>query len=102
MGETPEWPWYAPPGEPVRQDGRMTNAAEGMLHLLKAEPTLLPEAPPNATNHIEHRTSDEVHSCLRCGEPAQLAYVADTEIGPRWLDLCHACGHWLRTSLDEV
>ncbi|MGI5171893.1 hypothetical protein ACQEU3_46880 [Spirillospora sp. CA-253888] len=77
----------------------MTNVAEGMLHLLSAEPTLLPEAPPDAGALINRRTQDEIHACLRCGEQAQLAYVADTLIGPRWLDLCYPCGSWLRASV---
>ncbi len=77
------------------------NQADGMLHLLKAEPTLLPPAPADATGkHIEHRRHDEVHSCLRCGKRAGCAYIADMEIGKRWLDLCWDCDHWLRTSLD--
>lgn len=81
----------------------MTNPAEGMLHLLKAEPTLLPEAPDEATAaHITHRTHDESHECLRCGSRADIAFIAATEIGPRWLDLCASCEHWLRTSLSEV
>jgi hypothetical protein len=74
---------------------------EGLLHLLKAEPTLLPEAPPDAAARIEQRTHDEVHSCLRCGKRAQEAFVADTEIGPRWLDLCPECSHWLRITKTE-
>lgn len=78
-----------------------TSSASGMLHLLKAEPTLLPVAPPDASGaHIEHRRLDEVHACLRCGDAAACAFIAATEIGPRWLDLCHECTHWLRTSLD--
>jgi hypothetical protein len=80
----------------------MSNHAEGMLYLLKAEPTLLPEAPDHATGtDIEHRRHDEVHSCLRCGQPARCAYIADTAIGNRWLDLCAACDNWLRGSLSE-
>ncbi|MGH3376000.1 MAG: hypothetical protein ACRDP6_14775 [Actinoallomurus sp.] len=73
--------------------------AEGMLHLLKAEPTLLPEAPAAFTaRDVDHRRLDEVHPCLRCGKRAHLAYVAHTDIGPRWLDLCHPCGYWVRTT----
>lgn len=75
----------------------MTNAAEGMLHLLKAEPTLLPPTPEgDVAALIEHRRHDEVHACLRCGQRAAQAFVADTEIGRRWLDLCHPCTQWLR------
>jgi hypothetical protein len=71
-----------------------------MLYLLKAEPTLLPEALPDASAaHIDHRRLDEAHTCLRCGDPAACAFIAATHIGPRWLDLCHECTHWLRTSL---
>jgi hypothetical protein len=73
----------------------MTSVADGMLHLLAAEPSLLPVAPEGAWRLIEHRTKDEVHSCLRCGERAQAAYIAHTDAGNRWLDLCMACSHWL-------
>lgn len=82
----------------------MSTPAENFLHLLKAEPSLLPPAPPEAltdSRHIEHRRHDEVHTCLRCGKRAQVAYVADTQdAGPRWLDLCAACDYWLRTGTD--
>lgn len=72
--------------------------ADGMLHLLNAEPTLLPEAPANvAPRDIDHRRLDAIHTCLRCGKRAKVAYVARTDIGNRWLDLCAACDHWLRT-----
>lgn len=75
--------------------------ADGMLHLLKAEPTLLPEAPAGyTTQDMDRRRHDEIHPCLRCGQRAALAYVADTEIGPRWLDLCPPCGHWLTTTMS--
>ena len=77
--------------------GVSPSLVDGFLHLLKAEPTLLPEAPSEASAaHIDQRRLSETHSCLRCGESAQEAFVADTEIGPRWLDLCHACAGWLR------
>jgi hypothetical protein len=45
---------------------------------------------------ITHRTMDQVHPCLRCGQQAQLAYVAHTDKGPRWLDLCPPCGYAAR------
>jgi hypothetical protein len=74
--------------------------ADGMLYLLRANPTLLPEAPTNATGEqMEHRRHDEVHACLRCGQRAQCAFVAHTDIGNRWLDLCAACSHWLQANL---
>jgi hypothetical protein len=37
---------------------------------------------------IEHRAASGLHRCLRCGALAQLAFIADTKAGPRWLDLC--------------
>ena len=73
---------------------RMTN----LLTLVAAEPTLLSPAPELALTdgaHIERRSRDEVHTCLGCGNCAELAFVAGTRIGPRWLDLCHACAHQL-------
>jgi hypothetical protein len=66
--------------------------SEGMLHLLAAEPTLLEPAPVAATAaQIDHRRLDEIHACLRCPNRAQTAFVADTKLGPRWLDLCGDC-----------
>lgn len=86
----------------LRQELAAVSTAEGMLHLLAAEPTLLPEAPLNATaQQIDHRRLNETHPCLRCGQPAHLAYVAATKLGPRWLDLCMKCGRWLRTGLHQ-
>jgi hypothetical protein len=76
--------------------------ADALLHLLKAQPTLLPPAPADADGkHIEHRRQDEAHMCLKCGKRAQAALIAHTEIGPRWLDLCLDCFHWLKSSPDE-
>lgn len=77
---------------------------EGMLTLLAVEPTLLPPAPAHADGtHMEHRRRDEIHQCLRCGQRAACAYIAvskeQPEAGPRWLDLCPACDHWLRTNM---
>ncbi|MGP4092962.1 hypothetical protein [Nonomuraea sp. KM90] len=82
------------------------SAAEGMLTLLAVNPTLLPPAPEHADgSHIEHRQRDEIHPCLRCGQRAMCAYIARSktkpEAGPRWLDLCAACDHWVRTNLPE-
>jgi len=78
------------------------STASGFLHLLKAEPTLLPEAPAGAgAAQIEHRRRDEVHPCLRCGKRAGAAFVADTELGPRWLDLCPGCEGWLRSAIER-
>lgn len=76
------------------------NAADQMLYFLKANPTLLPPAPSgNLGPAIEYRRKDEIHSCLRCGDRAGVAYVAELEIGNRWLDLCPACEYWLRTEM---
>jgi hypothetical protein len=73
------------------------------LHLLRTEPTLMPWAPAgDPAVLISRRTHDEVHSCLRCGQCAQVAYVAATVLGPRWLDLCAACDHWFRCGMDVV
>jgi len=79
------------------------NDVAGMLHLLKAEPTLLHPAPVNYTaRDMEDRRHSGAHSCLRCGQSSQRAYVADTELGPRWLDLCAECDYWLRRGLDDL
>lgn len=76
-------------------------AADGFLYLLKAEPTLLPPAPDTTdTAAMEHRAHDEIHACLRCGKRAHCAIIASTEIGPRWLDLCFDCTHWLRVNVS--
>ena len=76
-----------------------TPSAEDMLRLLAAEPTLLPAAPDTDIGEaVEHRRRDEIHVCLRCGRRAQEALIAATRLGPRWLDLCAACSHWLRTT----
>jgi len=75
----------------------MDPAADGLLHLLKAEPTLLPEAPADHLGAaITHRTQDEIHHCLRCGQDAGIAYIAHTDAGNRWIDLCPQCAYWLR------
>jgi hypothetical protein len=42
---------------------------------------------------IEHRAASGLHRCLRCGALAQVAFIADTKAGPRWLDLCPEHGH---------
>jgi hypothetical protein len=75
--------------------------ADGLLHLLKAEPTLMPPVPTPSGAAIEHRRLDEVHPCLRCGERAACAYIAETELGHRWLDLCWPCSHWVLTTASR-
>jgi hypothetical protein len=71
---------------------------EGFLSLLGAEPTLLPAVPDTDRDLAIARRLDEAHACLRCGRQAQEVFIAETKLGPRWLDLCEACGHWLRTA----
>lgn len=65
---------------------------EGLLHLLAAEPTLLPAAPADTSGvEIEARRSSGEHACLRCGQPATTALIAEIpDHGKRWLDLCMA------------
>jgi hypothetical protein len=76
--------------------------ADGMLHLLAAEPTLLDPAPSDVTaRQMDERAANGARSCLRCGKPARTALVAETRIGNRWLDLCRPCLHWLRANLAE-
>jgi hypothetical protein len=79
--------------------GTVTTPADGFLHLLKAEPELLPSAESTVPWHeaITHRGRDEVHPCLRCGARARRAYIVHTNLGPRWLDLCPGCDMWVRT-----
>ena len=70
---------------------------EQMLALIKANPTLLPLAPAeNQGAALDHRVADEIHTCLRCGDRAQCAFIANTAVLPgqienRWLDLCSPC-----------
>lgn len=74
----------------------------GFVLLLRAEPALMPCAPAGEACHlIDHRTLGEVHSCLRCGQRAQVAYIGNLD-GPRWLDLCASCDHWFRCGLDAM
>jgi hypothetical protein len=72
--------------------------ADRFLILIRDNPTLLPAAPVDTAAAMEHRARDEVHACLRCGKRAQSAFIAATKLGNRWLDLCAACAHWLRTA----
>lgn len=78
----------------------MTGGSVGsaaFLYRLREMPALMDSAPAGWTgDHITRRTQDEIHLCLRCDKPAQVAYVAHTKAGPRWLDLCALCAHWAR------
>jgi hypothetical protein len=71
--------------------------ATGLLYLLRDEPTLMDPAPADVdVPAMERRKLDEVHTCLGCGNRARCAVVADTELGPRWLDLCYGCVYEIR------
>ncbi len=73
--------------------------ATGLLYLLRDEPTLMDPAPPDVdAQAMDRRRDDETHPCLGCGNPAQCAVVADTKLGPRWLDLCHGCFQEVRVA----
>ncbi|MEU3455602.1 hypothetical protein ABZ671_18675 [Micromonospora sp. NPDC006766] len=77
----------------------------GLLALIRAEPTLLPPAPEAALvggAHMDHRRLDEVQTCLGCGQRAECAFVAETKLGPRWLDLCHACTYRLQEEDSQL
>jgi hypothetical protein len=81
------------------------NDGEGFLHHLKANPTLLDPAPTDRDEWgaaMRRRVDDEVHSCLRCGEQAHQAIIAETPDRPRFLDLCFDCVHWLKGQMDEA
>lgn len=81
----------------------MTTLAEGMLMLLKAEPTLLPpvygdtEFRGTSLHWMIEQRRHQSHSCLRCPAPARVAYVAHLD-KDRWIDLCPACSEWLMGS----
>jgi hypothetical protein len=68
------------------------------LLLLRDNPTLLPpvvgDCPPG--DAMGHRSQDEVHSCAQCGKRAQAALIAETTLGPRWLDICMALYAWIQ------
>lgn len=78
-----------------------TADAAAFLRRLAAEPELMAPAPVAFTgDQVDHRARDEVRGCLRCGRPAQVALVAHTKIGPRWLDLCAACNYLAQLASD--
>lgn len=63
---------------------------DGLLYLIRAEPTLCPSVlgDDDLAVAIEHRGHHEDHICLACGAPADAALVAGTKAGSRWLDVC--------------
>jgi hypothetical protein len=75
----------------------------GLQWLLRENPTLLPAAPDDYSGvDINRRARAGTHMCLHCGGRAWTAYVADTKIGARWLDLCPACARWFRAGNDAL
>jgi len=75
---------------------RINPAAAGLLAFLAVHADLLhPVRGPCGPEAIEWRLA-HAHPCLRCGAIAMVAYIAGTERGPRWLDLCRSCDQWLR------
>ncbi|MGK5730253.1 hypothetical protein [Streptomyces sp. URMC 124] len=79
-----------------------TEAAVGLLHLIAAEPTLLPGAPTEADeSDLRLRVREGRHLCLGCGQPSRCTVVVNSEAhGPRWLDLCSPC--WKTVQLANV
>ena len=67
---------------------RKTDLGE-WLKDLRAHPERMGAAPTTDQGvWIERRAASGLHECLRCGILAQVAFIADTKAGPRWLDLC--------------
>lgn len=59
------------------------------LTSIRAHPEQLDPAPETDQGAaIEHRRLHETHQCGHCGKPATVAFIAGTEAGMRWLDLC--------------
>lgn len=87
--------------------------ALGLLRLIEAEPSLLPELGRDEVARwvvgAVQRHPDE-HSCLGCGVAAELTFVAEVQRlglrpgdgslavapGYRWLDLCVPCAAAIR------
>jgi hypothetical protein len=63
---------------------------DAFLRHLEVDATVLPTAPAgDAGQLIEHRRTDEVHTCLICGNRAAMAFLVETaQDDRRWLDLC--------------
>jgi hypothetical protein len=72
------------------------------LNSVHEDGSVLPAVPDGWTGgDITHRTEDEIHECLVCGNRAHVAYVADSGSGKRWLDLCMPHAHEVRKA-NEV
>ena len=74
--------------------------ADGLMLLLRANPTLLDPAPPDYDTADMDRRLAERRSCLRCGKSATTVIAASTDKGPRWLDLCNADLSWLMNNTN--
>lgn len=75
---------------------------EAFLGTLAGDPRLLEPLADSDTDTgeaIARRTQDEVHGCVKCGQPARCALVAKTRLGPRWVDLCAPCYQWLNDGI---
>ena len=91
------------PGFSYRHPAPERDAVESLQWLIRENPTLLPAAPDDYDGAaINRRARDATHSCLRCGARAWVAYIADTAIGNRWLDLCPPCASWFRYGNDAL
>lgn len=61
---------------------------------------------PEATHtDITRRTKDEVHGCVRCGDRAEVAFLAgpsaQIRLSARWVDLCPPCAVLVREFADQ-
>jgi hypothetical protein len=84
------------------------------LHFLHDNPSLLPpvvepEQPEAWSTKVDdellvQRRTAEGHMCLKCGlTPCAMALIAAHPLhGRRWLDVCHACLHWLKGGMDPL
>jgi len=80
----------------------MINIVE-LVNRINQEPAAFEAAPRDHTGHdVEHRAKTESHDCACCDQPACAALVAETAIGPRWVDVCPDCYcHLLRIAPFE-
>jgi hypothetical protein len=74
-----------------------------LINRLKLEPAEFPAAPDGHTGRdMEQRAKTESHDCACCHQLAGAALVAQTPIGPRWVDVCPDCYcHLLRLAPFE-
>lgn len=66
-----------------------------LIRLIEAEPSLLPPVEVYDqelwAQAIIDRTRTGGHLCLKCGEKAKVAYIAQGQGSCGWLDLCPPC-----------